>query len=241
MPKLNIDRDTLANIVTNIECIGVKTIFFKVMEKKLYVRQRDASASIMMIFSSNELDTDVASYSFSLSLADTKNLLKANKEEVIAMNIGSGDVICNIGRVTKRYPQTNDDKFCEKVPAPPFKYKVSISEEQIKIIKDCFGDIKEPGGTIEFTTDLHEWRLSYKDTTTVRSTDVEFYSNEMTTWEMPGKIKTAFRIENFIPMLDTKIKGAEAFMEFDDQYPVKLSQKTDKFSIALMLAPIIYD
>ena len=242
MPTLTVDANTIKHISEGIasKAIEADTASMRIYESRVLVRQTNPNMSGMFSLMSEPVEWDGDDVDISISVGDMKTLAKLASECKVSIILGDGLITCKTGKVTKKFPLIERSEFIENNPKPTLPFKFSITDDIIKSIKDAFSDISE--GTVEIYAEPNRIRLSVRDIMTVRNTEIIINKEDCKVWECNGNAMSGFRIELFNPMMNIKIKDADAIIEFDNKKPLSFIQNVEGcFKSKVMLAPIIFD
>jgi hypothetical protein len=221
----NEDFKTIINYTTS-SCMDGEEVLLVVKDERVTLFHTDtANGALYKIIFNIETDMGEISLGFKVSDLKSANGLIEDKDLEIIID-ETGRTIFKFGKIKKKIPQMSNVKTCTINPKVPLKTKISFSDAHKKEILTLLKDAPNiQAETVTVITKSNELIFILEDSSHLRNTEVEYYSNEFETFEAAEDTVTTFGLEYFTPLIKNKIEGSKAFLEFGHNLPMKLSQE----------------
>jgi hypothetical protein len=217
----------------------LKSILMTVEDNRLIVRHVNDSNTALMNFKSVELKIGTPTVRLPIDTADLKTMVNLAKDyPSVTFLIGDGYTVCKLGKIKKQFTQPDFGKVPDRDPKFDVTTTIEFNDEQNNSILATFLDIKEKGD-LRINATQEGIVFSIKEDN--RSTEIEFSPADTVSFVNTAQTAAGYGLEGAISFFKAKQKGNILKFEFGNDVPVRVTQETPQGTLAMILAPKIYN
>jgi hypothetical protein len=237
---LIIPTDILKTIYNGVssEAMGLKNIMIMVDNDRVIVKHTNDGRSGLLRFESRELKLDPQTVKLPIDVADLKTVVSLAKDlPAVVFVVGDGVTTCKIGKTKKQFAQPVIDIYNGKDPNFEVKAKLEFDDVQASDLVSTFSDLKEQG---DLRITAMPEKVIFKVEESNRSTEIEFAAADLVSFT-GSDAAAGYNLDMTISMFKVKQKGFTLNVEFGQDVPLRIIQKTYSGTMSILLAPKIYD